>query len=124
MGAVCELRGPFGDNCPLHVCRRGLGVFRVGAQRGVDGGGDEPPADRLEYLCLLEDGGEFFGRRGPCRPSGVLCDGVGRVLVCEGVEPPVQAQVLKWSQVSSSMWSQMHLVYPAGTGMERRAYHR
>ena len=38
--------------------------------------------------------------------------------------PPCRRQVLKWSQVSSSVWSQTHLVYPAGMGMERRVYHQ
>ena len=32
--------------------------------------------DRLEDLCLLQDGGQLLGCRGPCRLSGVLCDGV------------------------------------------------
>ena len=45
--------------------------------------------DCLEYLCLFEDGGELSGCRGPCRPSGVLCDGVGWVPVREGVESSV-----------------------------------
>ena len=38
--------------------------------------------------------------------------------------PWYRGHVLKWSQVSSSAWTQMHLVYPAGTWIERRAYHR
>ena len=37
--------------------------------------------------------------------------------------PRYKGQVMKWSQVSSLVWSQMHLVYPAGTGMERSVYH-
>ena len=73
---------------------------------------------------MPENGGEFLGPQGPCRPSGVLCDSVGWVPVCEGVQPPVQEHILKWSQVSSSVWPQMHLVYPAGMRMEQRAYHR
>ena len=95
MNAVCELRGCFGDGRLLHVCCRGLGVFRVGAQQGVDGRGDKPPADCLEYLWLPEYGGEVLGRRGPCRPSGMLCNGVGWVPVCEGLEPPVQGAGLE-----------------------------
>ena len=35
-----------------------------------------------------------------------------------------RGQVLKWSEVLSSVWSQMHLVYCAGMAIERRAYHR
>ena len=61
----------------------------MGVQQGVDGSGDEPAADCFEHLWLPKDGGELLGRRGPCRPPGVLCDGVGRA-VCEGVERPVQ----------------------------------
>ena len=38
--------------------------------------------------------------------------------------PLYRGHTLKWSRVSSSVWPQMHLVYPAGTWMERRAYHR
>ena len=33
---------------------------------------------------------QFLGCRGPCQPPGGLCDGVGWVQVCEGVESPVQ----------------------------------
>ena len=94
-GAVRELLRCLGNSCPLHVRRRGLGVFRVGAQQGVDGSGDESPADRLEYLSPLEDGGELFGCHGPCRPSGVLCDGVGWVPVCESVQSSVQGARLE-----------------------------
>ena len=85
VGAVCELLRCLGNGRLLHVRRRGLGVLRVGAEQGVDGCGDKSFADRLEYLCLLENGGELLGCRGPRRPSSVLCDGVGRVPVCEGV---------------------------------------
>ena len=50
--------------------------------------------DHLQYLCLVKfkvkDCGEFLGFRGPCWPSGVLCNGVGWVPVSEGVECPVQ----------------------------------
>ena len=90
VGAVRDLVRRLGNGRPLHVRRRGLGVLRVGAQQGVDGSGDESPADRLKYLRLLEDGGELPGCRGPRRPSSVLCDGVGRVPVCEGVQSSVQ----------------------------------
>ena len=38
--------------------------------------------------------------------------------------PRHRGHVLKWSQVSASDWPQMHLVYPVGTWIERRAYHR
>ena len=31
VGAVCELLRRLGNGRPLHVCRRGLGVLRVGA---------------------------------------------------------------------------------------------
>ena len=88
--AVCRLLRCLGNGCPLHVRRRGLGVLRVGAQQGVDGSGDESPADRPEYLCLLEDGGELLGRRGLRQPSSVLRDGVGWVPVCEGAQASVQ----------------------------------
>ena len=37
--------------------------------------------------------------------------------------PRYRGHPLKWSQVSSSAWPQMHLVYLAGTRIERRAYH-
>ena len=86
VGAVCELLRCLGNGRPLHVRRRGLGVLRVGAWQGVEGHGDESPVDRLEYLCLLEDGGELLGRRGLRQPSGVLCNGVDWVPVCEGVQ--------------------------------------
>ena len=95
VGAVCELLRCLGNGRPLHVRRRGLQVLRVGALQGVDGSGDEPPADRLEYLCLLEDVGELLGSRGPPQPSGVLCDGVGWVPVCEDVQFSVQGAHLE-----------------------------
>ena len=95
VGAVCELLCCLGNGRPLHVRRCGLGVLRVGAQQGVDGCGDESPADRLEYLSLLEEGGELLGCRGPCRPSGLLCDDVGSVSVCEGVQSSVQGAPLE-----------------------------
>ena len=95
VGAVYELLRRFGNGRPLHVRRRGLGVLRVGAEQGVDGSGDESPADRLEYLRLLEDGGELLGRRGLRQQSGVLCDGVGWVPVCEGVQSSVQGAHLE-----------------------------
>ena len=95
VGAVCELLRCLGNGRPLHVRRRGLGLLRVGAEQGVDGIGDESPADRLEYLRLLEDGGEVLGRRGPRQPSGVLRDGVGWVPVCEGVQSSVQGADLE-----------------------------
>ena len=38
--------------------------------------------------------------------------------------PRYRGHVLKSSQASSSAWPQMHLVYPVGTWIERRAYHR
>ena len=75
--------------------RRGLGVLRVGAYQGVDGSGDESPADRLEYLRLLEDDDELLGRRGLRQPSSVLCDGLGWVPVCEGVQSSVQGAHLE-----------------------------
>ena len=37
--------------------------------------------------------------------------------------PQYRGQVLKWSQVSSSALPQMHLVYPAATWIEGRAYY-
>ena len=95
VGAVCELLRCLGNGRPLHVRRRGLGVLRVGAKQGVDGCADESPADRLEYLRLLEDGGELLGCRGPRWPSGVLCDCVGCVPVCEGVQSSVQGAPLE-----------------------------
>ena len=61
----------------------------------MHGCGDESPADRLEYLRLLEDGGDLLGRRGPRQPSGVLCDGVGCVPVCDGVQSLVQGAPLE-----------------------------
>ena len=33
--------------------------------------------------------------------------------------PLYRGHALKWSHVSSSAWLQMHLVYPAGTWIER-----
>ena len=33
--------------------------------------------------------------------------------------PLYRGHTLKWSQVSSSAWLQMHLVYPAGMWIER-----
>ena len=95
MRAVLELRGRFGDSYPFHVWCRGLGVVRVGVQQGVDGGGDKPRLDRLEHLRVPEDGGEVLARRGPCRPSGVLCGGVGWLPVGDGVEPPVRGTCLE-----------------------------
>ena len=74
---------------------RGLGVLHVGAYQAVDGCVDESPADRLEYLCLLEDGGKLLGCRGPREPSGVLCDCVGLVSLCEGVQSSVQGAPLE-----------------------------
>ena len=74
VGAVCELLRCLGNGRPLHVRRHG---------------------PSLEYLCLLEDGGELPGCRGPRQPSGVLCDGVGEVPVCEGVQSSVQAAHLE-----------------------------
>ena len=53
------------------------------------------PTDRLEHLRLPEDGSAFLGRRGPCRPSGVLCDSLGWVPVCGGVEPPIKGACLE-----------------------------
>ena len=38
--------------------------------------------------------------------------------------PWYRGHVLKWSQVSSSAWQRMHLVYLAGTWIRQRAYHR
>ena len=38
--------------------------------------------------------------------------------------PRYSGQVLKWIEVSSSAWPQMHLVYHAGAWIERPAYHR
>ena len=61
----------------------------------MDGCGDESPADCLEYLRLLEDGGELLGCRELRRPSGVLCDGVGWVPVCEGVQSSLQGASLE-----------------------------
>ena len=49
----------------------------------------------LKHLSLLEDDGELFGSRGPCRRSGVLCDGVGWVPVCEVVQSSVQGARLE-----------------------------
>ena len=37
------------------------------------------------------------------------------------LSPRYSGHVSKWSQVSSSVWPQMHWVYPAGMRMERRA---
>ena len=64
----------------------------------------------------------------------VVGDRVGHpaccVMVWVGIQsvtvssPQYRGHVLKWSQVSSSAWPQMHMVYPAGTWIERRAYHR
>ena len=51
--------------------------------------------DRLEYLRLIEDGGELLGRRGLRQPSAVLCDGVGWFPVCEGVQSSVQGAHLE-----------------------------
>ena len=95
VGAVCELLRCLGNGRPGHVRRRGLGVFRMCAQQGVDGSGDESLADRLEYLGLFENGGELLGCRGPCRPSGVLCNGVGWAPVSEGVQSTVQGARLE-----------------------------
>ena len=61
VGAAGEVFRCFGNGGPLHVRCHGLGVVRVGAGQGVDGIGDELRADRLEYLGLLEDGGELLG---------------------------------------------------------------
>ena len=51
VGSLAVLANP----CLLHVRCRGLGVVRVGAYQGVDGTGDELPADRLENLRLFQD---------------------------------------------------------------------
>ena len=95
VGAVGELFRCLGNGRPLHVRCGVLGVFRVGAWQGVDGSGNQPPANHLEYLCLLEDRGELLGCRGPCRPSGVPCDGVDWVPVREGVQSSVQGARLE-----------------------------
>ena len=44
---------------------------------------------------MLEDGGELLGCRGPRQPSGVSCNGVGSVPVCEGVQSSVQGAHLE-----------------------------
>ena len=63
----------------------------------------------------------------------VVGDRVGHAACCAMVwvgiqsvrvgSPWLRGHVLKWSQVSSSAWPQMHLVYPEGTWIERRVYH-
>ena len=65
-----------------------------------------------------------------CRAAG---DRVGHPACCAMVwaglqslrvwSPQYSGQVLKWSQVPSSEWVQMHLVYSMGMGMESRVYH-
>ena len=37
----------------------------------------------------------LLGCRAPCRPSGVLCDGLGWPPVCEGVRSSVQGPLLE-----------------------------
>ena len=49
----------------------------------------------LYLICLgtsvcLRMVASFFGCRGPCLLSEVVCDGVGWVPVCKGVQSPVQ----------------------------------
>ena len=57
--------------------------------------GTSPLRTASSTSVCLRGGGELLGCREPRQPAGVLCDGLGWVPVCEGVQSSVQGAPLE-----------------------------
>ena len=124
------------------------GRFVGGQQSGLAGCKPPPIFMRGASSCSSQGRRQGEPRGASARPSApsylptlrmvmscwVAGDRVNHLVCCAMVlvgfqsvrvsSPRYRGHTLKWSQVSSSAWPQMHLVYLAGTWVERRVYHR